>query len=150
MEMLPLYVNAESFRGSWKFPPNLIYRDMRSFQLVFFLAAVTLITATTNCFSAPSKKPKAPEYHDTLIESVTPTSITVVLDKTKKIYPINQFTEIALKGQKTTLAELRPGMMVTVVLAMDGITASRVNAGDPPVHVEPEKKKVKVSKSFMK
>lgn len=122
----------------------------KSFPLLSIFTALLLITTASNSFSGPSKKPKAPEYHDTVIESVTPTAITVALDKTKKTYPINQFTEIALKGQKTTLAALQPGMMVTVALAMDGITASRVNAGDPPIHIESEKKKVKVPKSFMK
>ncbi len=95
-------------------------------------------------------KKKGSEYHDTVIASVAANSITITEDKTTKTFPINQFTEITLKGQRATLANLQPGMAVSVTLGTDGVSASRITAGDPPVHYQDDRKPVKTPKGWAK
>ena len=57
-------------------------------------------------FSAKPRKPKAPAHHETVIGSVTPTSLTVKEDKTERTFVISQFTEITVNGQKAKTADL--------------------------------------------
>jgi hypothetical protein len=66
--------------------------------------------------------------HVPTISSVTANSITVAEEKTTKTLGINQFTEITVNGQKATVAELKPGMTVTVSLGTDPTKAARINA----------------------
>ncbi len=116
----------------------------KAHHLSIALAALTFVATT---FAGPQKK-KAAEHHDTLIAAVAPTSITITEDKLTRTFPINQSTEVYVHDRKTNVAALQPGMAVSITLAMDGTTASRIQAGDAPVHRE--KEKVKVSKSFMR
>ncbi|MGZ5024283.1 MAG: hypothetical protein ACXWBS_05405 [Chthoniobacterales bacterium] len=102
-----------------------------SFMRLFVL--VVAIALATPGFAAGKKK-KEPEYHDTVIASVSANSIVITEDKATKTFPITQFTEITLKGQRATLADLKPGMAVSVTIGTDGVSASRISAGDPPVH----------------
>jgi hypothetical protein len=74
------------------------------------------------------KKKEPPVVHVPTIASVTATSITVTEEKTTKTVAINQFTEITVNGQKATVAELKPGMGVTLTLGTDPTKASRINA----------------------
>lgn len=92
---------------------------------------------------AGDRNKKAPDHHDTVITSVSPTSITISQDKTSKTYVITQFTEFTYKGQKVALGELKPGMAVVVTAGVDGASASRIGASDPPVHNDDEKKATK-------
>jgi hypothetical protein len=62
-----------------------------------------------------------------VISAVSGNSITVTDDKTAKTITVSPVTEITLNGQKATLADLKPGMSVSLVLS--GPTqASRVTA----------------------
>ncbi len=114
-----------------------------------FVAVTLALVMTAPAFAAEKKK-KAPEYHDTVIASVAANSITITEDKTTRTFPISQFTEITLKGQRATLAALQPGMAVSVTLGTDGVTASRIAASDPPVHNQDTRKPAKSPKGWMK
>jgi hypothetical protein len=71
-------------------------------------------------------KPKATP-HPTAISAVTGNTITVTDQSSTKTVTVTQFTEITVNGQKATLADLKPGM--TVSLALSSPTqASRVTA----------------------
>ena len=112
--------------------------------------AVTLALVLAVPGFAADKKKKGPEYHDTVIASVAANAVTITEDKTTKTFPINQFTEITLKGQRATVTDLQPGMAVSVTLGTDGVTASRIAASDPPVHHQDDRKPVKTPKGWMK
>ena len=117
---------------------NSFLRFACAIFLVFFVAA--------SVFAGGPRK-KEPEYHDTVISSVTGNAITITQDKTPRTFPITQFTEITLKGQRATVADLQPGMGVSVTLGTDGVSASRIAAGDPPAHFATPKP-VKPPKGF--
>jgi hypothetical protein len=114
-----------------------------------FVAVTLALVLTTPGFAADRKK-KGAEYHDTVIASVAANAVTITEDKTTKTFPINQFTEITLKGQRATVADLQPGMAVSVTLGTDGVTASRVAASDPPAHHQDDRKPAKPPKGWMK
>ncbi len=119
---------------------------VRSVALLALVVGFAAVAPTVD--AGGRKKAKPVEHHDTLISAVAPNSITITEDKTPKTFPINQSTEVYIRGQKATVAELQPGMGVSVTVAMDGMTASRISAVDAPIHNDREK--VKVSRSFMK
>jgi hypothetical protein len=91
---------------------------------------------------ASSIKPRptpTPTHHVTVISAVTASSITVetqivadksgkVLDKTSRTYGVSNFTEITLNGQRATLANLKPGMKVSVTIGTDPSKAARILA----------------------
>ena len=92
------------------------------------------------------KKKKEPESHPTVITAVTPTAISIREAKIEKSVPITPSTEIYVRNQKASLGALQPGMAVSITLAMDGDTASRINAADPPVTRETKAGKPKDGK----
>jgi len=51
--------------------------------------------------------------------------ITVSDDKVTRTFVITQFTEINVNGQRATVADLRPGMVVNVTMDTDPARASR-------------------------
>lgn len=104
-------------------------------SLLRLAIVVVVISLATPGLAAPKKK-KGPEYHDTVIASVSAIAIVVNADKVTKTYPVTKFTEITVKGQRATIVDLKPGMAVSVTLGTDGVSASRIAAGDPPVHSE--------------
>ncbi|MEP6809783.1 MAG: hypothetical protein ABI992_06035 [Chthoniobacterales bacterium] len=100
-------------------------------RLLFVLLALLACVSVTD--AASKKKKEAPaKSHYTTISSVSPTSITISENGANKTFAITQFTEILLRGQRTTIAALQPGMSVSVTLAGDQSKASRINASDPP------------------
>jgi hypothetical protein len=107
---------------------------MKLIRLWAICLMVLLLPAITSFAAGKKSKAKAVEYHDTVIASVAPDSITITQDQQSKSYKISQFTEITFRGQKAALADLKPGMTVSVTQGMDPLTASRIAAGDPPVH----------------
>lgn len=111
-------------------------------------AALVLTIFTTAGLAGEKRKQKEQEHHDTLIESVNASSLSIKEDKLSKTVPITRSTEIYVRGIKADIAALQPGMAVSITFAMDGVNVSRVNAGDPPVHREI--KKVKPVRSLMK
>lgn len=94
-----------------------------------FLIAVLPIIAVAAARSSSSKpvKPKAPEKHETVISALTPNSVTVTQDNQTKTYQVSQLTEVTVNGQRATLADLKNGMTVSVVLT-DQTRASRITA----------------------
>src|SRR4051812_7734920 len=94
----------------------------------FLIVALCGLLALNPAFGASKKKKEPPVVHVPTISSVTATSITVAEEKAAKTLGITQFTEITVNGQKATVAELKPGMAVTVTLGTDPTKASRINA----------------------
>ena len=85
------------------------------------------------------KPTPTPSRQETVIEKVTPTSITVatqtvagngktVLASASKTYGITKFTEITVNGQRATADQLRPKMKVSVTMGMDPSQAARIVA----------------------
>ena len=112
------------------------------------LTALVLAVSCTAAQAGDKRKKAEPEHHDTVIATVTPTSMTISEGKAQKTVAISPSTEIYVRGQKADVAALQAGMAVDLALGMDGKQASRINASDPPVHREI--KKVKPIKSLMK
>ena len=95
----------------------------------FLILFVLFGLLTTGIALGGSKKKFVPPVqHPPVIASVTATSITVTEEKITKTLTINQFTEITVNGQRATVAQLKPGMIVTVTLGTDATKASRINA----------------------
>ena len=103
------------------------------------LFAIVALFAVVSVTPALAKKPKEPQYHATVISSVSADSITIAEAKVMKTFAITQFTEITVKGQRAKLADLQPGMSVSVTLSTDPSKLSRISAGDPPVQGSPKK-----------
>ena len=96
----------------------------------FFSTAVVcgLLTVSPPAIAGSKKKAAPPQVQAPAITSVTANSVTVIEATTTRTLGINQFTEITVNGQKSTAAELKPGMTVTVTLATDPMKASRISA----------------------
>src|SRR4051794_34191024 len=94
---------------------------MKLTALTLPIIVAALFVALANPAAAAQRKGKAKpaETHATTIASVTPQSITVQEDKVTKTFTITQFTEITVNGQRATVAQLQPGMSVTVALGGD-------------------------------
>lgn len=106
--------------------------------IIRLLCALLLAFAFLTAAEAAKKKKEPPKPRGTVIATVTPESITITENATTKTFAITRFTEILVKGQRATLADLQPGMAVSVTLASDPTKASRINASDPPA-VPPKK-----------
>ena len=94
--------------------------------LILFLLLGLLTTGPA--FGASKKKEAPPLIKAPTISAVTATSITVTEEKVTKTLIINQFTEITVNGQRATIADLKPGMTVSITLGTDPTKASRINA----------------------
>ena len=112
---------------------------MKKFRVLLPLVAVAVLSITP-AFGASKKKPTPPPQQGLTISSVSANSITVTEGKTAKTLAITQFTEIIVNGQKATIAELKPGMTVSVTLGTDPTRASRINATAASVDHDKEKK----------
>jgi len=97
---------------------------MKKYLLVLFC----VVLAVSPAFAASKKKATPAPVITPVISSVTATSVTVTEGKNAKTLAITQFTEITVNGQKATVAELKPGMNVTVTLGTDPTKAARINA----------------------
>lgn len=96
--------------------------------LLLVIAVLLGMVAVSPSFAGSRKKASAPVQHPPVISSVTATSITVADDKVTKTLTITQFTEINVNGRKAVVADLKPGMTVSVTLDTDPSRASRINA----------------------
>ncbi len=98
--------------------------------LLLVIAVLLGLVAVSPAFAGSRKKASAPApvQHPLVISSVTATSITVADDKVTKTLTITQFTEINVNGRKAVVADLKPGMTVSVTLDTDPSRASRINA----------------------
>jgi hypothetical protein len=106
---------------------------MKKLYISFIVFSVLLGYGTADYLSgATKKKPSPTPYKHPVIASVSAHSITVSEEKGTKTFTITQFTEINLNGQRATVAELKPGMIVVVTIGMDRSQASRINASGTP------------------
>src|SRR5205809_6247361 len=106
-------------------------------RALFVLVHVVLFAVAVTPAFAGSKKKKAsptPKYQPPVISSVTGNTITVTEEKTTRAFIITQFTEITVNGQRATIADLKPGMTVTVTIGMDPSRAARINATGAPTN----------------
>jgi len=109
------------------------------FVVVSFL--LVLITASPTFAGGRKKKATpAPEYHPPVISSVTGNSITVTEEKTTRAFIVTQFTEINVNGQRGTIADLKPGMTVSVTIGVDPTRAGRIVATGAPEGGKQKKK----------
>ena len=111
-------------------------------RALFIVISVLLVALATPPAFAGSKRKNAtpPQYHPPVISSVTGNAITVSEEKTTRTFIITQFTEINVNGQRGAVADLKPGMTVSVTIGVDPTRASRVVATGAPVG-EGQKKK---------
>ena len=111
-------------------------------NILFIVISVLLVALATPPAFAGSKKKKAtpPQYHPPVISSVTGNTITVSEEKTTRTFIITQFTEINVNGQRGAVADLKPGMTVSVTIGVDPTRASRVVATGAPVSGNRKKK----------
>ena len=93
--------------------------------LLVFVCAVLIAVAP--CFARTTKKATPPPTHVPTISAVSGNTITVADDKSAKTITVSPLTEITVNGQKSSLADLKPGM--TVSLTLSGPTqASKIAA----------------------
>ena len=78
------------------------------------------------------KTTSVPAYHGPTISSVTGNAITVSDKDTTKTLTVTQFTEITVNGQRASVADLKPGMTVSVTIGTDPSRAARINATGVP------------------
>ena len=117
---------------------------MRNCALLMRVAVVfTALVVVSTSAAKDKRKKKEPESHPTVITAVTPTAISIREAKADRTVPITPSTEIYVRNQKSSLTSLQPGMAVSITLARDGDSASRINASDPPVIREKKDEKPK-------
>jgi hypothetical protein len=103
-------------------------------MLLFVVWILVTALALAPAFGKDRKKKATPvpAYHPPAISSVTGNAITVSDQSTTRTLTITQFTEITVNGQRASIADLKPGMTVSVTLGMDPSRAARINATDAP------------------
>ena len=101
--------------------------------------ALFAIFATSSAFAGGRKK-TTPPPQPTLISNVSGNAITVSDDKITRTFVMTQFTEINVNGQRGSVADLQPGMVVNVTIGTDPTRASRINASGAPVDHGKKKK----------
>jgi hypothetical protein len=112
-----------------------------SSTLFFAVIALAINVVTDPVFAGGRKKATpAPEYHPPVISSVTGNSITVTGEKTTRTFIVTQFTEINVNGQRGTIADLKPGMAVSVTIGVDPTRAGRIVATGAPEDGKQKKK----------
>jgi len=114
---------------------------MRKSLFAFLVvSALIAIITTTSAFAGSRKKKTTPPPQPTLISNVSGNAITVSDDKITRTFVMTQFTEINVNGQRATVADLKPGMVVNVTIGTDPTRASRINANGAPVDHGKKKK----------
>src|SRR6266446_10939294 len=111
-------------------------------NILSVVISVLLVALATPAFAGSRKKKATPtQYQAPVISSVTGNTITVSEEKTTRTFIITQFTEINVNGQRAAVADLKPGMMVSVTIGVDPTRVSRINATGAPVGGAQKKKK---------
>src|SRR3954463_13256711 len=95
--------------------------------LTAVLFAIVALSPASSFAAGKGKKKGPPVHHETTISTVSPTSITISEDKSSKTFTVSQFTEVTINGAKATVADLKPGMLVSVTLR-DSSNLSRISA----------------------
>ena len=103
-------------------------------RLALLLAIAITITIQPS-FGAGKKKPKPSPTPPAapLIAAIGPNSVTVnAAGGSVRTFTVTSFTEITVNGQRSTLAELKPGMTADVSIGMDPTQARRITASGSP------------------
>jgi len=103
-------------------------------NILSIVISVLLVALATPAFAGSKKKKATPaQYQAPVIANVTGNTITVSEEKTTRTFVVTQFTEINVNGQRAAVADLKPGMTVSVTIGVDPTRASRVVATGVPV-----------------
>jgi hypothetical protein len=105
---------------------------MRNRLLVIWILLAAIAIAPAFGKGRKQKPTPVPAYHQPVISSVTGNAITVSDKNTTRTLTITQFTEITVNGQRASVADLKPGMTVSVTLGTDPSRAARINATGVP------------------
>ena len=109
-------------------------RDMKKLFVALFLSVLALtFIAPDTALARSKKKPASTPPPQSTIASLSATSITITEGTVSKTYAITPFTEILVRGQRATLADLQPGMVASVAAATSPNQASRINAAGAAV-----------------
>jgi hypothetical protein len=100
--------------------------------IVVSILLVALAAAPTFAGSKKKKASPAPKYQPPVISIVAGNRITVTEDKVTRAFTITRFSEIMVNGQRATIADLKPGMTVSITIGVDPSQASRVVATGVP------------------
>lgn len=96
------------------------------FILAVVVVLVVLVAPVDGGGHKAAAKPKATPSKTT-VTAVMPAALTITDGAAGKTLNVTPFTEIIVNGQKATLADVKPGMVVDVTLR-DPTTASRITA----------------------
>ena len=109
-----------------------VSRTMRQPHLLLRISVLLIActVATASVAKEKKRKKKPQDSHPTVITAVTANAITIREAKAEKTVPITASTEVYVRDQKADVSALRPGMAVSVTLAMDGDKASRISTTD--------------------
>ena len=111
----------------------------RSFALclaILFSMFLAMHSAEARFRKGPIKPPPAPVY--TAIASVDPTGMTITTESKNtsstatKTYRISPRVKITVNGQPGTIADLKPGLQISVGAGMDAGVAEELSARTPP------------------
>jgi hypothetical protein len=102
----------------------------RLLVVLILLAAIAIAPAFGK--GRKQKATPVPAYHQPAISSVTGNAITVSDQNTTRTLTMTQFTEITVNGQRASIADLKPGMTVSITLGTDSSRAARINATGVP------------------
>ena len=102
-------------------------------KLLVVVSVSLVVSMSAPAFAGRKKKSSpAPKYQPPVISSVTGKTITVTQEKVTRAFTLTSFSEITVNGQKATIADLKPGMTVSVTIGVDPSQASRVVATGVP------------------
>jgi hypothetical protein len=105
---------------------------MRNRLLVVWILLAAIAIAPAFGKGRKKKATPVPAYHQPAISSVTGNAITVSDKNTTRTLTITQFTEITVNSQRASIADLKPGMTVSITLGTDPSRAARINATGVP------------------
>ena len=105
---------------------------MRNRLLVIWILLAAIAIAPAFGKGKKKKPTPVPAYHQPAISSVTGNAVTVSDKNTTRTLTMTQFTEITVNGQRASIADLKPGMTVSVTLGMDPSRAARITATGVP------------------
>ena len=114
---------------------------------LFVIVSILVVALASAPVFAESKKKKAsptPKYQPPVISSVTENTVTVTQEKLTRAFMITRFSEVTVNGQRATIADLKPGMTVSVTIGVDPSQARRGVATGVPTD-KGQKKKGKYS-----
>ena len=100
---------------------------MKSPVLRLLVCTFVICSFAAPCFAKTTKKATPAPTHEPVISNVSGNTITVTDDKSARAINVSSVTEVIVNGQKATVADLKPGMTVSLTLSSP-TQASRVVA----------------------